>query len=79
MLSVMSLGDWFKRLFSSPTEAEEKDEAEADEAEAEVDLAAEGWDTTAGGMGPGMPGTPAAAEAAEAEIESEEAPRDRAP
>jgi len=70
----MSLGDWFKRLFSSSTGP-----AEPDEAEAEVDAAAEGAVTTAGGMGPGMPGTPAAAEAAEAELESEEAPPDRAP
>jgi hypothetical protein len=70
----MSLGDWFKRLFSSSAGATAPGEAEA-----EVDVAAEGAVTTTGGMGPGMPGTPAAAEAAEAELKSEEAPPDQTP
>jgi hypothetical protein len=60
----MSLGNWFKRLFSSG------------DGGPNVKAAAEGTETSAGGVGPGIPGTPAAAEAAEAEIESEEAPPD---
>jgi hypothetical protein len=64
---AMSLGDWLRRLFS-PSDPE-----------ADVKAAAEGAKTSAGGFGPGIPGTPAAAEAAEAEIESEEPPLDPDP
>ena len=64
MLPAMSLGNWFKRLFSSG------------DGEPDVKAAAEGTETSAGGVGPGLPGTPAAAEAAEAEIEAEEPPSD---
>ncbi len=64
MLPPMSLANWFKRLFSSGDDAPD------------VKAAAEGTETSAGGVGPGIPGTPAAAEAAEAEIEAEEPPPD---
>ena len=63
MLPAMSLGNWFKRIFSSGHEPD-------------VKAAAEGTETSGGGVGPGIPGTPAAAEAAEAEIEAEEPPPD---
>ena len=64
---AMSLGNWFKRLFSSG------------DGEPDVKAAAEGTETSAGGVGPGIPGTPAAAEAAEAEIEAEEPPSEPGP
>lgn len=64
MLPAMSLGNWFKRLFSSGDD------------QSGIKAAAEGTETSAGGVGPGLPGTPAAAEAAEAEIEAEEPPPD---
>jgi hypothetical protein len=70
---AMSLGDWFRRLFSSPTEPA------TDDAEGDVSQMATAPEATAGGLGPGRPGTPAAAEAAQAEIEAEEAPPDPAP
>jgi hypothetical protein len=60
----MSVLNWFKRLFSSGDD------------EPDVKAAAEGTETSPGGIGPGIPGTPAAAEAAEAEIEAEEPPPD---
>jgi hypothetical protein len=82
---TMSLGDWFRRLFSAPSESAGDDAAlreefdAPDEGEADVSQAASAPTASAGGMAPGRPGTPAAAEAAEAEIESQEAPPDPAP
>ena len=80
----MSIGDWFRRLFSPGTAAGGGDPADSDEVETldehRVDLglteheAAGATEASAGGMGPGRPGTPAAAEAAEAEIASQEPP-----
>jgi hypothetical protein len=62
----MSFTDLFKRLFSSSSErAPDVDDVRETTVEMETD---------AGGVAPGLPGTPAAAEAAEAEIEAEEAP-----
>jgi hypothetical protein len=69
----MSLSDWFRRLFSSGSEPA------ADDAEADARQFAAAEETSAGGIAPGLPGTPAAAEAADAEIASEEAPPDPAP
>jgi hypothetical protein len=63
----MSVVDWFRRLFSSTGRAPDVDEVR----EATVEM-----ETTGGGIGPGIPGTTAAADAAEAEVESEEAPPD---
>jgi hypothetical protein len=62
----MSVVEWFRRLFSPSTE-QAPDIEEVREATVEME-------TIGGGIGPGIPGTPAAAEAAEAEIETEEAP-----
>jgi hypothetical protein len=82
MLQAVSLGDWFRRLFSSPAESAEEDAALHEEYGATEEDAPDvppGQPTIGGGLGPGVPGLPAAGEAAEAEIESEEAPPDQAP
>lgn len=78
----MSLGGWFRRRFSSPTTAaaedaalEEEFGAPPDVDEANVDRMADPKDATApGGLAPGLPATPAAAEAAEGEIAAQEPP-----
>ncbi|HZD87559.1 MAG TPA: hypothetical protein VE088_06095 [Gaiellaceae bacterium] len=78
----MSLVEWLRRRFSSPAELAEADKALHDEygtpsgEEDAVEQADQPGATAPGGLGPSLPGTPAAAEAAEAEIEAEEAPRD---
>jgi hypothetical protein len=64
----MSVVDWFRRLFSPSTERA-PDIEEVRESTVEME-------TIGGGIGPGIPGTTAAAEVAEAEIETEEAPPD---
>ncbi len=83
----MSLGDWLRRRFSPPAEPAGEDAALQAEAgargEGEPDLGrtpgGQTEPTAGGGVAPGRPGTPAAAEAAEAEIESQEPPPDPAP
>ncbi|MFL5960243.1 MAG: hypothetical protein ACJ75G_08280 [Gaiellaceae bacterium] len=85
----MSLRDWFRNVFSGPPRvADAGDEgAEIDAAMREEELATPGppgslppyRDTVGGGLAPSRPGTPAGAEAAENEIEAEEAPPDPTP
>jgi hypothetical protein len=74
MLPPMSIGDWFRRLLSGPSEAADMHEeyGTPDEGKADVERLAE----TGGG---GSFATTEGAEAAEAELESEEAPPDPAP
>jgi hypothetical protein len=83
MLRAMSIGDWFRRLFSSGRHSGDGDPANSedletvDEHRVEIGLEQESAGLTegsAGGMGPGRPGTPAATEAAQAEIASQEPP-----
>ena len=83
MLRAVSIGDWFRRLFSPGTHTDGGDPADSEVETLEehrVDLglteheAAGATEASAGGMGPGRPGTPAAAETAEAEIASQEPP-----
>lgn len=76
----MSLGDWFKRLFSTPEAAEDdadlrEEYGVADYREAEVEQAG---DTAGGAPFPGLAGEEAA-EAAEADLKEFEAPPDPAP
>jgi hypothetical protein len=78
---AMSLSDWFRRMFSSHSETDEEAAAMHEEygAQDEGEADVRRMETTAGGaVMPGIYGS-AGAEAAEAEIESEEGPRDPAP
>jgi hypothetical protein len=80
MLPAMSVSDWFRRLFASRSElaeeaaAEREDFGKPDEAEADLERA----EYTPRLFGGGFAGSEAA-EAAEAELESEAAPPDLAP